>query len=231
MKLLVAIPALNEADSIASVISQIENEIPQAKVLVIDDGSKDETSEIAKSAGAEVITMPFNVGVGGALRVAFKYAKLNAFTHVLQIDADGQHLPSEAIQLLDRVTEDSIVIGSRFLDKSSTYKASESRRLAMKLLAAITGFICKSKFTDVTSGFRIASGSAIDLFAANYPREYLGDTVESIILAHRAGIPVQEVAVSMKPREFGAPSQNFIKSSWYLLRALLMITLAIFKKK
>lgn len=231
MKLLVAIPAWNEEKSISKVISDVIIHLPEAKILVIDDGSTDQTSKIAKKTGAYVISMPFNVGVGGALRVAFKYALENNFTHVLQIDADGQHLPSEAKQLLEKVSENCVVVGSRFLANSENYKAGKSRRFAMILLAKITQFICKTKLTDVTSGFRVASGSAIEVFAREYPREYLGDTVESLIIAHRFGIPIKEVPVSMKKREQGVPSQNFIKSTWYLIRALLMISLATFKKK
>lgn len=230
MKLLVAIPALNEEDSISKVIDEIKKNLPEAIPLVIDDGSTDNTAIKAKNSGAIVISLPFNVGVGGALRVGFKYALENEFTHVMQIDADGQHLPSEASQLLRLSVENSVVIGSRFLKNNTEYKTSFARRLAMRLLAKITGKICGMNFTDVTSGFRIASGKAIELFAKDYPREYLGDTVESLILAHRSGISIIEVPVSMNQRVHGNPSQNLIKSIWYLIRALLMITLAFFRR-
>jgi hypothetical protein len=148
----------------------------------------------------------------------------------MQIDADGQHLASEARHLLDKSSDNSIVIGSRFLKEDYDYKTSKARRSAMKTLAAITSFICKTKLTDVTSGFRVASGDAISLFATEYPSEYLGDTVESLIIAHRAKIEIREVPVIMNQREFGSPSQNYIKSTWYLFRALLIIVFALFKK-
>lgn len=231
MKLLIAIPALNEEASIEEVINQIRLDLPDATPLVIDDGSKDRTAHIARECGAIVISMPFNVGVGGALRVAFKYAVANDFDYVLQIDADGQHLPSEAFQLLEKASSDSIVVGSRFRNPNGNYDVSGARKTAMVLLALITSKICKTKLTDVTSGFRLASGSAVKLFASDYPREYLGDTVESLIIAHNAGIPISEVSVNMRHREHGTPSQNLIKSSWYLFRALLMISLATIKKK
>lgn len=230
MKLLIAIPAFNEEASISFVINQIKSELPDALPLVINDGSFDKTASIAHKAGAAVISMPFNVGVGGAVRVAFKYALENGFDRVLQIDADGQHLPSEAKRLLETVTENGIVVGSRFLDKSNLYSVSWPRRIAMIILATITSKICKTKLTDVTSGFRIASGRAIELFARDYPREYLGDTVESLIIAHRNKIEIREVPVVMKAREHGTPSQNLIKSMWYLLRAILVIALAAIKK-
>lgn len=230
MKLLIAIPALNEEASIANVVKEVHQFIPEASVLVIDDGSTDSTYKVASGTGANVISLPFNVGVGGALKVAFRYAVQNNFTHVMQIDADGQHLPSEAKQLINNSFGDCIVIGSRFTDVQHEYKASIARRLAMISLASITSAICKTKLTDVTSGFRITSGKAIEIFAKNYPREYLGDTVESLIIAHRMGIEIKEVPVSMKKRELGSPSQNLIKSIWYLFRAWLMIILAIFRK-
>lgn len=230
MKLLIAIPALNEEKSISSVISQIHKDLPGAIPLVIDDGSTDKTAELAINSGAKIISMPFNVGVGGALRVAFKFALENGFDHVLQIDADGQHLPSEAKQLISAATINSVVVGSRFKAKPNSYAVSGPRRLAMIILAAITSKICKTKLTDVTSGFRIASGKAIEIFARDYPREYLGDTVESLIIAHRNNIEIREVPVEMKSRQQGVPSQNLLKSSWYLLRALIMIVLASIKK-
>ena len=231
MKLLVAIPAWNEERSISQVISDVRQFLPEANLLVVNDGSTDQTAQIAQKSGATVISMPFNVGVGGALRVAFKYALNNKFTHLMQIDADGQHLPSEAKQLLNSASDNCVVVGSRFLNGEKNYRASFSRRFAMIVLAKITALICRTPLTDVTSGFRIASGDAIKIFAREYPRDYLGDTVESLIIAHRFGIPIREVPVSMKKREHGTPSQNLIKSTWYLIRALLMITLAVFKKQ
>jgi glycosyltransferase involved in cell wall biosynthesis len=230
MKILVAIPAYNEQESIADVIAEVKIFLPEATILVVNDGSHDKTALRAERSGARVISLPFNVGVGGALRAAFKYAARNEFSHVIQIDADGQHLPSEARKLIDLSQEDSVVIGSRFLDSNSQYVTSFARRLAMYILAGITSLICRTKLTDVTSGFRVASGKAIDLFAREYPSEYLGDTVESLIIAHRANIKIAELPVIMKQREFGMPSQNLIKSSWYLFRALLIIIFALFKQ-
>ena len=231
MKLLVAIPALNEESSIAQVITNTQAVLPEAKILVIDDGSIDKTADLAKSTGATVVSLPFNVGVGGALRVAFKFALENEFDHVLQIDADGQHLPSEAKYLIDAASSDSIVIGSRFLAKNNSYKVSFSRKFAMRLLATVTSVICRTKLTDVTSGFRLTSGRAIEIFAQEYPREYLGDTVESLIIGHGHGIKISEVPVTMKQRLYGNPSQNLIKSIWYLSRALLVIFLTIVRTK
>lgn len=229
--LLVAIPALNEAGSISSVISDVKKFLPESKILVIDDGSTDQTAEIAKSAGATVLSMPFNVGVGGALRLAFRYAAENDFDSVLQVDADGQHLPSEAQLLIQMHGVGSIIIGSRFANGFNNYQVGIIRRFAMKILAVILSRICRTKLTDVTSGFRLTTGVAIKEFAKSYPRDYLGDTVESLILANRLGFKVVEVPVKMQPRQSGKPSQNSIKSIWYLFRTILVIFLSLIKNQ
>lgn len=231
MSLLVVIPAFNEADSIGNVIQDIRVHIPSASILVVDDGSKDKTVEVAESAAIKVLSLPFNVGVGGALRAGFLYAHRNSFTQVLQIDADGQHRAEHAKVLLESADGFDIVIGSRFAESKNNYDASLLRRLAIKSLSAVVSKICKTKLTDVTSGFRLSSSSAIELFMKDYPVEYLGDTVESLVIAHKSGLSIKEVPVQMSKREFGSPSQNVLKSSWYLLRAFLVIILSLIHKK
>ena len=227
MSLLVVIPAFNEEKSICNVIREIRMHIPQASILVVDDGSHDATSEVAESESVNVVSLPFNVGVGGALRVGFLYAHRNSYSQVLQIDADGQHKASEAKSLLDSSEGCDIVIGSRFAESSKNYSASFLRKLAIKWLSFLISKICRTKLTDVTSGFRLSSSSAIELFMKEYPVEYLGDTVESLVIAHKAGLSIKEVPVQMSQREFGSPSQNFVKSSWYLLRATLVVVLSL----
>ena len=227
MSLLVVIPAFNEEKSISNVIREIRVHIPKASILVVDDGSTDATSEVATSEAVNVVSLPFNVGVGGALRVGFLYAHRNSFSQVLQIDADGQHKASEAKLLLDSSHDCDIVIGSRFAESSKNYSARFLRKMAIKWLSFLISKICKTKLTDVTSGFRLSSSSAIELFMKEYPVEYLGDTVESLVLAHKAGLSIKEVPVQMSQREFGSPSQNFVKSSWYLLRATLVVVLSL----
>ncbi len=227
MSLLVVIPAFNEEKSLSKVIQDVRSQIPQASILVVDDGSQDSTADVAKSEGVSVVTLPFNVGVGGALRVGFLYANRNSFSQVLQIDADGQHKASEANLLLKNSNEYDIVIGSRFADSSPNYSASTLRKMAIKWLSFLISKICKTKLTDVTSGFRLSSAAAIELFMKDYPVEYLGDTVESLVIAHKAGLSITEVPVHMSQREFGSPSQNFLKSSWYLLRATLVVVLSL----
>ena len=231
MSLLVVIPAFNEENSIGNVIQDIRVHIPSASILVVDDGSKDNTVKVAEATKVKVLSLPFNVGVGGALRAGFLYAHRNSFTQVLQIDADGQHKAEHAKILLESGDGFDIVIGSRFTESKNSYNASLLRRLAIRLLSAVISKICKTKLTDVTSGFRLSSSSAIELFMKDYPVDYLGDTVESLVIAHKSGLSIKEVPVQMSKREFGSPSQNVLKSSWYLLRAFLVIVLSLMHRK
>jgi glycosyltransferase involved in cell wall biosynthesis len=227
MKLLVAIPALNEARSISLVIEQVKVAQPTADILVIDDGSTDQTAQVAKAAGAVVLSLPFNLGVGGALRSGFVYASRNDYTHLVQVDADGQHDPEQISNLIVASTDFEIVVGSRFANGREGFKVSGARNLAMKWLAFWMSRICKVRLTDVTSGFRIATRPAIELFAREYPPEYLGDTVESLVLGHRAGMRITEIPVVMNQRMFGTSSQSAPKALWYTLRASLVLLLAV----
>ncbi len=231
MSLLVVIPAFNEENSIGNVIQDIRVHIPSASILVVDDGSKDNTVKVAEATTVKVLSLPFNVGVGGALRAGFLYAHRNSFTQVLQIDADGQHKAEHAKILLESGDGFDIVIGSRFTESKNSYNTSLLRRLAIRILSVAISKICKTKLTDVTSGFRLSSSSAIELFMKDYPVEYLGDTVESLVIAHKSGLSIKEVPVQMSKREFGSPSQNVLKSSWYLLRAFLVIVLSLMHRK
>ena len=225
------IPAFNESKSIGNVIQDIRLHIPNSSILVVDDGSKDNTAKVAESANVSVLQLPFNIGVGGALRAGFLYAHRHSFTQVLQFDADGQHKAEYASRLLEAAQGIDIVIGSRFAESKHNYDASFLRRLAIRLLSSAISRICKTKLTDVTSGFRLSSSSAIELFMTDYPVEYLGDTVESLVIAHKSGLSIKEVPVQMSKREFGSPSQNVLKSSWYLLRAILVVILSLLHRK
>lgn len=231
MSLLVVMPAFNEAKSIGNVIQDIRLHIPNASILVVDDGSKDNTAKVAESTNVSVLQLPFNIGVGGALRAGFLYAHRHSFTQVLQFDADGQHKAEYASRLLEAAQGIDIVIGSRFTGAENNYDASFFRKFAIRLLSLVISKICKTKLTDVTSGFRLSSSTAIELFMNEYPVEYLGDTIESLVIAHKAGLSIAEVPVHMSKREFGSPSQNFLKSTWYLLRAILVVVLSLIHRK
>lgn len=219
---LVAIPAWNEQESIAEVIEKIRHHRPSADVLVVDDGSTDLTRERALSAGAAVVSLPFNVGVGGAMRTAFLYAQRGGYQALVQVDADGQHDPADLDRVLDGLVNADIVVGTRFHPESQ-YFVGGPRRWAMVLLSKSLTRMNRGVISDPTSGFRSAGPRAIDLFAVEYPADYLGDTVGSLAIAIRQGLVVHETPVTMYFRQFGRPSKNAIWSALYLGRASLAI--------
>jgi len=219
---LIAIPAWNEEKSIADVVAKVKAHRPQADVLVVNDGSSDHTAQQAADAGAAVITLPFNVGVGGAMRTAFLYAQRNKYTALVQVDADGQHDPADLDRLLDALIDADVVVGTRF-HPESMYFVGGPRRWAMILLSKALSRMNRGPISDPTSGFRSAGPRAIELFAVEYPAEYLGDTVGSLAIAIRRGLVIQEEPVTMYFRQFGRPSKNALWSALYLGRATLAI--------
>ena len=219
---LVAIPAWNEEGSIADVIAKVREHRPDADILVVNDGSTDSTAEIAQQAGATVVSLPFNVGVGGAMRTAFLYAKREGYQAMVQVDADGQHDPADLDRVLDGLASADVVVGTRF-HPNSMYFVGGPRRWAMVLLSKSLSRMNKGPISDPTSGFRSAGPKAIELFAVDYPADYLGDTVGSLAIAIRNGLVIHETPVTMYFRQAGRPSKNAVWSALYLGRATLAI--------
>lgn len=220
--MLVAIPAWNEEGSIADVIAKVQEHRPDADILVVNDGSTDATPQRAREAGAVVVSLPFNVGVGGAMRTAFLFAKREGYSALVQVDADGQHDPADLNHVLDGLDSADVVVGTRF-HPESMYFVGGPRRWAMKLLSFSLSRMNKGSITDPTSGFRSAGPRAIDLFAVDYPAEYLGDTVGSLAIAIRKGLVIHETPVTMYFRQTGRPSKNAVWSALYLGRATLAL--------
>lgn len=227
---LIVIPAWNESKSISSVISEVISLKPNFACLVVDDGSYDQTSSIARKAGAEVLTLPINLGVGGAMRAGFRFAVDNGFDCVVQVDADGQHDPKFIPELLGKLSNADLVIGARFAGKGD-YDVSGPRKWAMQFLSKLLTFTTKSKLNDTTSGFRAIGPKALRIFAFDYPAEYLGDTVEALVMASRAGCRIIQVPVVMRKRSAGIPSQNPLKSAMYLGRAVLALVVAYLRPR
>jgi glycosyltransferase involved in cell wall biosynthesis len=228
-RLLVVVPALNEEGSVGLVVKEVGAALPWADVLVVDDGCTDRTAEVARQAGAHVLSLPFNVGVGGAMRAGFRYALAKGYGAVVQIDADGQHDPYEVEHLMSALDEADIVIGARFAGRGE-YQARGPRRWAMRLLAAVLSRMAGTPLTDVTSGLRLAGPRAVPLFARHYPAEYLGDTVESLVIAVRAGLRVAQRPVVMRERMAGQASHAPWKAGIYLFRACLALLLAVVRR-
>jgi glycosyltransferase involved in cell wall biosynthesis len=216
---LVVIPAFNEEANVAWVINEVNHEGYDA--LVVDDGSTDRTGEVAELAGAVVLHLPVNLGVGGALRCGFRFAVVNGYATVVQCDADGQHDPGEIPRLLETMADRQaeLVIGSRFT-AGRPHDVGLGRRLAMAQLARTASRETGAHITDATSGFRAIGGRLLGSFAANYPSEYLSDTVEALARAGRGGYTVAEVAVRMRPRMSGMSSASTASSLWYVVRVM-----------
>lgn len=227
-RVLVVVPAWNEEQVIADVLSELRSAVPELDVLVVDDGSTDNTTHVARATGVAVVSLPFNIGVGGAMRAGFLYAVRNGYDGVVQVDADGQHDPAQIELLVDALEDADVVVGSRFAG-AGQYVARGPRRWAMRVLAWALSRLCRTSLTDVTSGFRATGPRAIGLLARYYPPEYLGDTVESLVVVQKARLAVKEVAVVMRPRAGGVPSQSAVTAAIYLGRAMLVLVLAVLR--
>lgn len=227
---LIVMPAFNEEASVASVVDEVRTALPGITVLVVDDGSHDATAQTARTAGALVASLPFNLGVGGAMRTGFRYAVENGFDNVVQIDADGQHDPASVPELLAALAHADLVLGARFAGKGD-YRVRGPRAWAMKVLARILSGITKTKLSDTTSGFRASGPAAVRLFAEHYPAEYLGDTIEALVLGARAGLVVRQIPVSMRPRAGGVPSHDPFRSAVYLGRAFIALVFALVRPR
>ena len=226
----IVVPAWNEQLTVGETVREIRAATPDLPVLVVSDGSTDRTAEVAREAGALVLELPFNLGVGGAMRAGFRYAVKHGYDAAVQVDADGQHDPTEVPLLLAKLGEYDLVIGARFSDRDDAYRVRGPRKWAMVVLSKVLSRITKAKLTDATSGFKATGGRALPVFAEHYPVEYLGDTVESLVIAMRAGCKVTQVPAHMRPRRGGAPSHRPIKSMIYLFRAFFALLLALIRR-
>ena len=228
-KVLAVIPAFNEEHSVGGVIAELRDSNPTIDILVVDDGSRDRTARRAGEAGATVFSLPYNLGVGGAMRAGYRYALAHDYDVVVQVDADGQHDPRYVPALLQGLDEGAdIVVGARFAGLGD-YSVRGPRRWAMLILALVISRLAQTTLTDVTSGFRAANRRAIATFAAYYPAEYLGDTVESLVIALRTGCSIRQEPVAMRKRVTGEASQSTFASMLFLARAGAAVALGLIR--
>ena len=222
-KPLVLIPALNEQATIREVVLEVMDH--GFDVVVINDGSGDKTAEFARAAGATVLNLRVNLGVGGALRCGFRYAVNNGYRSVVQCDADGQHPISHIQKLIDvsNQTSSHLEIGSRFRYEEILMTVPRHRRFAMWLLGVIASRACQTKITDSTSGFRLISEPLLSQFAKNFPSHFLGDTFEANVVAGRAGYKVKEVAAPISDRKAGVSSTGSGRSIIMIARSILVV--------
>jgi glycosyltransferase involved in cell wall biosynthesis len=220
------VPALNEAGTVAAVVAEIRAVDPDMEVVVVDDGSTDDTAESALEAGARVLRLPLNLGIGGAMQAGYVYALESGYDIAVQVDGDGQHDPREVGRLLEPILDGraDMVIGTRFAGPR-TYRAPIGRSIGIRLFATIVSLRVRQRMTDTTSGFRAVNGRGIAVFAGQYPHDY--PEVETVVTAVRGGLRITEVPVEMRLRSAGRSSITNVGSVYYVVKVLLALFIGL----
>ncbi len=229
MKILVIVPAYNEEESLPGVIRDLRDRLGNTDLLVVNDGSRDRTAQAARQLNVTVVDLPFNLGIGSAMQTGYRYAQEHGYDVAVQFDGDGQHCACEVPKLLQMLERDGadLVIGSRFVQPGD-YRAPVLRRAGMYVFSFVLSAILQSRVTDTTSGFRAANRKVIEFFARHYPEDY--PEVEALVLLHKMGLRVAEVAVSMRERTGGTTSITAVRSVYYMVKVLLAVLVDLLKK-
>jgi glycosyltransferase involved in cell wall biosynthesis len=221
---LVIVPAYDEEAALPGVLADLQRVVADLDVLVVDDGSTDATAVAARGVGVVVVSLPFNLGIGSALRAGFRWAIRHGYDRAVQFDADGQHDADEVEVLLQALDDGcDLVVGSRFASSTTHYEVSRVRAGGMAGLRFVMRRLAGRDFTDTSSGFRAFSRPMLEYFADDYPTDYLSDTVEALFVAVRGGFRVEEVPASMRPRQGGDPSTGRVRLLYHYLRVLLVL--------
>lgn len=229
-RILVILPAYNERDTIAGVLASIRACVPHCDVLVVDDGSRDDTSAIVRNIpGVRLARLPYNLGIGAAMQTGFKFAVRNGYDIAVQCDSDGQHPVAEIPRLVDMVERGvaDVIIGSRYVADSG-YTPSLARRMGKSFLSRLIDALIGGGITDTTSGFRAFNRRALDVFADHYPDDY--PEPESLIILHKAGLKAAETPVTMQQRQGGVSSINAVRTIYYLIKVAMAIVIDLFRK-
>jgi glycosyltransferase involved in cell wall biosynthesis len=224
------VPAYNEERSIGRVLDELRAFDPGLEVVVVSDGSTDRTAEVATAGGAHVLRLPFNLGIGGAVQTAFRYAWEEGFELAVRVDGDGQHDASQLGAVVAPVVagETDIAVGSRFLETGG-YRSSAARRFGIRILAWVASTIARQRVTDPTSGFQALNRRAIALYAADLPHDY--PEVEGLVMAIRHRVRLTEVPVTMREREHGRSSISALGSIYYMVKILLALFVGLFRRR
>jgi len=229
---LAIVPAYNEGDMIARVVREIHRHAPDFDVVVVDDGSADDTARVAEAEGAALIRHPFNLGIGGAVQSGYKYALRNGYDVAIQVDGDGQHKPAHIHDLLESLQtagdEADMVYGSRFRGDPG-YKVPLGRRVGNMIFSVVLTAITRQRITDPTSGFRMTNRRGIELFARDYPHDY--PEVEALLMLHAHRLRVHEVPVRMNARGFGRSSIDYPRSAYYMAKVMLALFIGLFRRR
>jgi glycosyltransferase involved in cell wall biosynthesis len=228
---LAVVPAYNESATIADVVEALRKHAPRFDTLVVDDGSTDGTDVLAYNAGATVLKLPFNLGIGGAVQTGFVYAREQGYDYLAQVDGDGQHDSVELERLVGTMEEEAVdmVCGSRFLTDEYHYPAPISRRTGIHIFAFLLSRIVGMRVSDPTSGFRLYNRRAIELFARNYPHDY--PEVEALLILHHHRLRMREVSVRMYARGGGISSISTGKSAYYMIKVLLALFVGLGRRR
>jgi hypothetical protein len=220
--LLVVVPAFNEEASLGGLLAEIQSALPKVRVLVVSDGSKDQTAAVARAFGVRVLDLPHNIGVGGAMQAGFQFAIRNGFDYVLRLDGDGQHPPGEAAKLIARMAESGadLVVGSRF-GATKECVSSRFRYAGIRVLALFLSLICRARILDPTSGFWLVGRPLLDYFARYYPTDY--PEPEALALLRRQGYAFAEVPVLFRERRAGQSSIGFVDALYYMVKVGLAL--------
>jgi hypothetical protein len=223
------VPAYNEERNIGRVVAELRDYDPGIDIVVISDGSVDRTAESAEAAGALVLRLPYNLGIGGAVQTGFRYAWEQGYELAVRCDGDGQHIPGELSKVVERVLsgEADIAVGSRFAGGEG-YRSSAPRRIGIRLLAALVSAIARQRVTDTTSGFQALNRRALELFAADYPHDY--PEVEGIVMTIKHRLRLVEVPVQMREREHGSSSITAVRSVYYMAKVLTALFVGLFRR-
>jgi glycosyltransferase involved in cell wall biosynthesis len=229
LRRLAIVPAMNEERNIGRVLDELHAFDPGLDVVVVSDGSVDATAEVAREHGARVVSLPFNLGIGGAVQTGFRFAHENGYELVVRCDGDGQHDPAELPKVLAPVLADEadIAVGSRFAGEQS-YRSSAGRRVGIRLLALVVSGIARQRVTDTTSGFQALNRKALDLFAADYPHDY--PEVEGMVMTIKHRLRLVEVPVRMREREHGRSSITALRSIYYMAKVLVALFVGLFRR-
>ena len=226
--LMVLIPAYNERGSVASVVEAVRRVVPQAPVVVVDDGSDDGTAQAAVEAGAELLQLPHHLGLGGAVQMGYRFAFEHGFERVVRLDGDGQH-EAEDIPVLLRAMDEGgydVVTGSRFLEKNH-YPVQPLRRFGALLFSWILYPILSQRITDPTSGFVVMNRQALEVCSHSFPLEY--PEIETLVVLKRNALRFKEVPARMHARLAGRSSIGSRAAIYYMLRVLLGVFVNVIK--
>jgi glycosyltransferase involved in cell wall biosynthesis len=226
MKILIIILAYNEEENIASVIERVRRVISDASIAVINDGSSDNTGQVAKQTGVAVINLPYNLGIGGAMQTGLKLALMEGYDFVVRMDGDGQHPPEEIHNLLAPVISDKvdIAVGTRFGADQMTYKGSLIRKIGIFLFSYLATKYSGRKVTDATCSYQAMNRRAADFLNKNMEQDH--PEVDGWILLGRAGFRVEEIPMHISPRQAGVSSINHWRAIYFIFKVGLTALVA-----